>query len=199
MARNNKTCAPPYSARKDSCEFSTACAEDTKCSPAGHPTFGQLAEIEAFVAHADRPLSTCQECGFHTTRPRPSNTTFKTLANGSRRFDQRDREWKGSGSLPGFMPVMAQSTRAAGIRRCGKRFVVRRPSARPSVAPNTPSTGGVRTRAMPKSLSDRSEKPPDAPCHAGARRNPVGARNRNRRGAEMTTADQPEITKNKRC
>ena len=45
----------------------------------------------------------------------------------------------------------------------------------------------------------RSEKPPDAPCHAGARRNPVGARNRNRRGAEMTTADQPEITKNKRC
>ena len=180
MARNNKTCAPPYSARKDSCEFSTACAEDTKCSPAGHPTFGQLAEIEAFVAHADRPLSTCQECGFHTTRPRPSNTTFKTLANGSRRFDQRDREWKGSGSLPGFMPVMAQSTRAAGIRRCGKRFVVRR-----------------RNRCR----IGRSEKPPDAPCHAGARRNPVGARNRNRnrRGAEMTTADQPQITKNKRC
>ena len=108
MARNNKTCAPPYSARKDSCEFSTAGVEDTKCSPAGHPTFGQLAEIEAFVAQADRPLSTSQECGFHTTRPRPSNTTFKTLANGSRQFDQRDREWKGSGSLPEFMPVMVQ-------------------------------------------------------------------------------------------
>ena len=47
--------------------------------------------------------------------------------------------------------------------------------------------------------SDVPKKPPDAPCHAGARRNPVGALNRNRRGAEMTTADQPQITKNKRC
>jgi hypothetical protein len=65
LARNNEACAPPYGARKDSFEFSTAGAEDTKCSPSSHPTSGELAAIEALIAHADRLLSTCRECGFH--------------------------------------------------------------------------------------------------------------------------------------
>ena len=64
-ARNNESCAPPYGAHKDSFEFSTAEAEDTKCSPSSHPTSAELVAIEALIAHADRPLSTCQECGFH--------------------------------------------------------------------------------------------------------------------------------------
>ena len=45
---------------QSSCEFSTACAEDTKCSPAGHPTSGELAEIEALVAYIDGLLSTSE-------------------------------------------------------------------------------------------------------------------------------------------
>jgi len=31
----------------------------------GQPTSGELAEIEALVAHAGRLLSTCHEGGFH--------------------------------------------------------------------------------------------------------------------------------------
>jgi hypothetical protein len=42
----------------------------------------------------------------------------------------------------------------------------------------------------------RSEKPPDASRQARARRNLVV--DRNRRGAAMTKADQPEITRHKR-
>jgi hypothetical protein len=64
---------------------STACTEDTNCSPAGHPTSAELAEIEALVADADRLLSTGQKCG-STTWPRPSNMTFETLADRSGRF-----------------------------------------------------------------------------------------------------------------
>jgi len=44
----------------------SACAEDTKCSLAGQLSSGELAEIEALVARADRLLlSVCQGCGFH--------------------------------------------------------------------------------------------------------------------------------------
>jgi transposase-like protein len=40
-------------------QVATACAEDTKCSPAGHLFSDELAEIEALVAHADTLLSVC--------------------------------------------------------------------------------------------------------------------------------------------